>query len=67
MGTEVKIAENLINYENSIFNGTLSILLVETIKANEKKNLKNCSLFTLTSDNNSKVGYRIRTEFDSKT
>jgi hypothetical protein len=61
MGTEIEITKSLIQYENSIVKGNLTIVKIEAIKG--KKELKTSSLFTLTKINNSSIKYKIETEF----
>lgn len=61
MGTEIEIAKSLIQYENSIVIGNITIVKIEAIKG--KKELETCSLFKLTKENNNETNYIIETEF----
>ncbi|PKP23045.1 MAG: hypothetical protein CVU05_01320 [Bacteroidetes bacterium HGW-Bacteroidetes-21] len=61
MGTEIEIAKSLIQYENSIVIGNISIVKIEAIKG--KQEIETCSLFKLTKENNGDIKYKIETEF----
>lgn len=64
MGTEIQIAKSIISNEGSEVIGILPIIKIKVIdKDEDNETPKICSLFTLTKDNNEKIGYQIKTNF----
>lgn len=61
LGTEIQIAKNLMEYNNSIALGNITIVKVEVIKG--KKEMPITSLFVLDQETNKSVKYKIETEF----
>lgn len=60
MGTEVRIAKNIIEFLGGKYLGNVSIVRIATLKK-EDKYLDTESIFELTKENNSKIGFEIKT------
>lgn len=65
LGTEVKIAKNLINFLGGKVFGNISIVKIETLNNDdiqiEEKKLKTISVFNVNKDNNEGIDFEIKT------
>ncbi len=63
LGTEVKIAKNLINFMGGDYTGNISLLRIETIRAETKIYDDTECVYKISNENN-KLGYKIFTSLD---
>lgn len=66
LGTEIKIAKNLIAFLGGKVIGNVSIVKLDTLFSEDisKEKIQNISVFNINKENNSKIGFKIKTALD---